>query len=274
MSRITLSTGVVWPLLPLKGRNRNTVPQSGTCPKSPNTTRNFHDYRPISYVRRLTNLAGIRRKPPRNARSSRLGPTRHDRGAGEPAGQLTGQLGPRSRRAAGPPDRPGRWQDTGHHAPPHGRGGPGQVAGDAADDEDREHREQRPDAAANAQRPTARRVGPCHRTRAGEYEEPDRKAGRAERGRPVRHRRAPAPPGDERGREQGQQDGRRDGCRGRARDEQPGPAGGGHGPRGPWHCRRWAHGPDANSAARRASPDTAAILPTRKYDAAGPARHR
>ena len=88
----------------------------------------------------------------------------------------------------------GDEQDTGHRAPPDGRSGPGQVAGDTANDEDPEHREQRPDAAANAQPPTARPVGPCHRTRAGEHEEPDCKGGRAERGRPVPRRKAPPHP--------------------------------------------------------------------------------
>jgi len=65
--------------------------------------------------------------------------------------------------------------------PQRGAAARGHIAGDAADYEDDEHREQCPDATANAQGPTVRRVGPCHRTRAGEHEEPDREVGRAER---------------------------------------------------------------------------------------------
>ena len=39
---------------------------------------------------------------------------------------------------------------------------------------------------------------------------------------------------------------------------------------GPWHCRRWAHGRDANSATTPGEPHTAAaVLLTRRHDAAG-----
>jgi hypothetical protein len=165
----------------------------------------------------------------------------------------------------------GDEQDAGHRAPPYGRSGPGQVAGDTADDEDRQHREQRPDTAAIAQRPTARRVARCHRARAGEHEQPDRKARRAERGRPIPRRRTPTPPGDERGREQGQQDRRREDCRGRGRDQQPGPAGGQSRTPGPRALPQVGARPGTVTARQRGgSPHTAAVLPTRRHNVAGP----
>src|SRR5687767_15072561 len=80
----------------------------------------------------------------------------------------------------------------------------------------------------------------------------------------------PTPPGDERGREQGQEDGRRDGRRGRARDQQPGPAGAGHGPKAHGIAAGGRTAGTVTARQRRGSPHTAAVLPTRRYNAAGP----
>ena len=174
-------------------------------------------------------------------------------GSARRAGQLAGQLGPPAPHAAGPPDRPGRRAGRRPRAPPDGRSPPGHVAGDTADDEDREHREQRPDAAAIAQRPTARRVGPCHGARAGEHEQPDRKAGRAERGRPVRRHRAP-PAGTSAAVSRASRTAVATAAAA-APETSSRALRGAVTARKPWHCRRWAHGRDGNSAAtRRGSP--------------------
>ena len=185
------------------------------------------------------------------------------------AGQLTSQFGPAAGHAAGPPDR--RRRRAGRRPPcsPRWRRGPGQVAGDAADDEDREHREQRPDAAANAQRPTAHRVGPCHGARAGEHEEPERQVGRAERGQPVP---AAGPPSRLARSAAVNRVNRTTVATAAAAapgDEQPGPPEGGHGPGAQGIGAGARTAGTVTAPATPGEPRTAAVLPDRKCFFAG-----